>query len=156
MDFYPFTFSGPIKEHWFDDKFCYHVLWLADDLAEQLPVKDNPRLRITGELNGKPIEAALNPVRGRWYVLISKKLQKTLGVSLGAKLRLDFAIADQDAVDVPPALRAALEEHPDLNKNWNKLTPGKKRGLAYRVATAKTPPTIQRRVDDVLSEIALL
>ena len=36
-----------------------------------------------------------------------------------------------------------------MQQIWNGLTPGKQRGLAHMVASAKTPPTITKRINQV-------
>ncbi|MEM8981122.1 MAG: YdeI/OmpD-associated family protein [Pseudomonadota bacterium] len=77
-----------------------------------------------------------------------------MGVALGDEVEVRFAVADQDAVNVPNALAEALETHGDLAEVWDSWTPGKRRGWAHRVASAKTAPTIAKRVDEVLTVLA--
>ena len=61
------------------------------------------------------------------------------------------ALAD-DRVDLDPDIEAALLAGGVLS-TWEALTPGKRRGLLYQIATAKTEPTrlkrIQRLVEDL-------
>jgi uncharacterized protein YdeI (YjbR/CyaY-like superfamily) len=64
-------------------------------------------------------------------------------------LEVRFKVADQDAVDIPDYLSNALQKHPAERALWDAATPGKKRGLAFKVAAAKTDPTRQKRVDEV-------
>ena len=66
-------------------------------------------------------------------------------------MEIRFAIADQDRVNVPDTLRAALLEDAEVEALWSAQTPGKRRGLAYMVATAKTEPTRLKRVEKVFS-----
>lgn len=127
-------------------RYQYTVVWVPTETADQLPLAKYPRLRVVGEIDDHPIEAALTPVRGRWYVLLSKALLQAIERHVGDRVTVRFAIADQDAVDVPEALATALahdEEHREL---WTGLTPGKQRALCYMVASAKTLPTAQKRV----------
>lgn len=154
MLFLPYQFKALIEEHRFDERLAYSVVWVPKAIANELPLDSNPRLRISGEINGVPLEAALMPVRGKWYILISKRLMKAAKASLGDDVSVQFGIADQDAVNVPRALEDALLEMPDLKAVWDNLTPGKRRGLAYRVSVAKTEPTIIKRVDEVLEQLA--
>ncbi|MEM6869113.1 MAG: YdeI/OmpD-associated family protein, partial [Cyanobacteria bacterium P01_C01_bin.121] len=67
-----------------------------------------------------------------------------------------FRIADQDAVDVPEALQHALEQDEYAKAVWEKLTPGKRRGFAYRVSSAKTKQTQTRRALEVLEQLLLM
>ena len=150
LPFYDHSFAAPIVEHWFEDKFAYTVVWVPLDVAEVLPLKEYPRLRIEGEVAEQGFEGACMPVRGRWYVMVSKKAMKAAGVSLGDEVEVRFRIADQDAVDVAPDLMRALEADAAALAKWDALTPGKKRGLAFRVAQAKRPETRAKRSSEVL------
>lgn len=150
MSFYPYAFEAPVEYHNVgSDRYAYTVIFVPDEIARDLPLKEHPRLRISGEVSDYPIEASLTPVRGRWYILLSKRILNAVDASVGDLLDVRFKVADQDAVDVPEFLSKALETNPDELALWNAATPGKKRGLAYRVASAKTDPTRQKRVDEV-------
>lgn len=150
MNFYPCEFEAPVEYHNVgSDKYAYTVIFVPDEIARELPLKQHPRLRVTGEVSDYPIEASLTPVRGRWYILLSKRILTAVDARVGDLLEVRFKIADQDAVDVREFLSDALERHPAERALWNAATPGKKRGLAYRVASAKTDPTRQKRVDEV-------
>lgn len=147
---YPFQFEGRIVYHDVgSEKYAYTVVFLPDELAAELPLKEYPRLRIAGEVQDHPIDASLTPVRGRWYILLSKKLLRAIGASIDDEVEVRFEIADQDAVEVPPALTAALKRNKRMRALWEKQTPGKQRGLAYRVASAKTAATQEKRIAEV-------
>lgn len=150
MSFYPFEFDAPIEYHDVgSDKFAYTVIFVPAEIARSLPLQDHPRLRVSGEVSDYPIEASLTPVRGRWYILLSKRTLNAIDARVGDFIEVRFKIADQEAVDVPPYLSDALEKHPSERTLWNAATPGMKRGLAYRVASAKKDTTRQKRVDEV-------
>lgn len=74
----------------------------------------------------------------------------SLLVCLGDMLDMRFVIDDQDRVDVPAALEDALNARPELRAIWERTTPGKRRGLAHRVAQAKTSGTVLRRIQEVI------
>jgi len=150
MSFYPFEFEAPIEYHTVgSDKYAYTVVFVPTEVTQTLPLDDHPRLRVSGEVSDYPIEASLTPVRGRWYILLSKHVLNAIDARVGDMVEVRFKIADQDAVNVPDFLSDALEAHPLERALWDAATPGKKRGLAYRVASAKTDPTRQKRVDEV-------
>lgn len=153
MSYFDHSFEAPIVEHWFEDKFAYTVVWLPPEVAEVLPFKEYPRLRVEGEVAEQSFEGACMPVRGRWYLMVSKKAMKAAGVSLGDEVEVRFRIADQDAVDVPVDLTRALEADAAALARWDALTPGKKRGLAFRVAQAKRPETRAKRIAEVLEAL---
>lgn len=147
---YPFQFEGRIAYHDVgSEKYAYTVVFLPDEIAAELPLKTYPRLRVSGEIQDHPIEASLTPVRGRWYILLSKKLLRAVGASVGDEVEVRFEIGDQDAVEVPSALKDALARNRKMLALWDKQTPGKQRGLAYRVASAKTAATQEKRIVEV-------
>ncbi len=152
MSFYPLQFEGEIVEHDVGARtYVYSVVFLPKALHNELPLERHPRLRITGEINDQPIDAALTPVRGRWYILLSKKFIKAINAMIGDTVDVRFDIADQDAIDIPDRLQTALKADKQMMKLWNEQTPGMQRGLAYRVASAKMEKTQAKRVDEVFS-----
>ncbi|MEL7491107.1 MAG: YdeI/OmpD-associated family protein [Pseudomonadota bacterium] len=152
MSFYPFQFEGEIVEHDVGARtYVYSVVFLPKPLHKDLPLEQHPRLRLTGEINDHPFDAALTPVRGRWYILLSKKVLKAINAMIGDTVEVRFDIANQDAVDIPDRLQAALKTDKQMMKLWNEQTPGMQRGLAYRVASAKMEKTQAKRVNEVFS-----
>ncbi len=148
MTDYPFHFLGPVVEH--DIGIIYNVVWLPEEFHTQLPLKEHPRLRIHALINGEPKDGAWVPSKGQWYLLISKKELKKRQIEVGDAVTIAFAIADQNHVDVPPELDDALDDDPFLRLTWQGLTAGKRRGLAYRVSSAKTMPTKKKRIAEVV------
>ena len=148
--FYPHSFEASITEHDVGSRrYVYTVVFVPPETIAQLPMDEHPRLRVTGEIDELPFEAALTPVGGRWYLLLSKKTLKKLGKSLGDEVTVSFEIGEQDAVDVPTELARALGEDMAVKELWDQQTPGKQRGLAYRVASAKRAKTREKRVAEV-------
>ncbi|MEM9267932.1 MAG: YdeI/OmpD-associated family protein, partial [Pseudomonadota bacterium] len=81
--------------------------------------------------------------------LLSKTLIKALDLTMGEICDVRFALDDPNAVTLPPALTQALREDDALYALWQAQTPGKQRGLAHMVATAKTPPTQAKRLTTI-------
>ena len=149
---YPHAFEAPISTHDVgSQRYIYTVVWVPDEIIANLPMAEFPKLRVEGEIAEHPFEAALTPVRGRWYILLNKRLLKSIGAGLGDEIEVRFAVADQDKVDLPATLSRALSENADMDALWSEMTPGKQRGLAYMVASAKTEPTRSKRVEKVFS-----
>ncbi|MEL6797536.1 MAG: hypothetical protein AAFO89_12030, partial [Planctomycetota bacterium] len=69
--YYPFEFEAEVVHHALGT-YRYTVVFLHDRLIEHLPLAEHPRLRMSGELRDIPFEGAWQPVRGRWYVMLSK------------------------------------------------------------------------------------
>jgi hypothetical protein len=146
-------FRGEIVRH-DAGAYRYTVVFLPDRLAARPPFDGTPRVRARGEVGGVPFAGAWQPVRGRRYLMLSKAMLRAGGFGPGDTVDVWFALDDPDAVDVPDALRRALDADPASARAWDALTPGHRRGLAHRVASARMPATIERRVAEVLDAIA--
>lgn len=133
---------------------AYHVVYLPAKIRNVLPLDKSPRLRTVGFVNRQPFRLALMPTAGKkWYLLLSLKFLKKCGAKNGDRVDVEFSLDDPDAVEVPPELRHAVEANGRAAQIWDQMTPGRKRGLAYRVASAKRSETRRRRVEVVLEEI---
>lgn len=152
MSFYPHSFEGEIVHHHVGT-YRYTVVFLPEDLTRALPLDRHPRLRASGEVGDIPFSGAWQPVRGRWYLMLSKQLMKDGGFAVGDWVDVRFRVEDPDAVDIPDMLERALAADPDAMAAWRSASPGKRRGWAYRIASAKADATKQRRLDEVLSAL---
>lgn len=152
MSYYPFGFEGQIVHHNVGT-YRYTVIFLPAELAAELPFDRHPRLRASGEVGEVPFSGAWQPVRGRWYLMLSKRLQKDGDYGVGDWVEVRFRVEDQDSVEMPDLLQRALDADEKLSGVWRALSAGKKRGLAYRIASAKTEPTRQKRLDAVLAAL---
>jgi hypothetical protein len=145
MSRFAYEFTGRVAKHSFGN-WGYTVVFLPPELAAQLPLAEHPRLRVRGEMDDYPFYGAWQPTGGQWYLMINKSVLKQGGYQLGDWINVRFNIDDQDAVDLPEALEAALKSDRKFRAAWDQLTAGKQRGFAYQVSTAKTAPTIEKRV----------
>ena len=148
-----FEFVAPVEAHDFG-RVAYTVVYLPEPLARRLPFERYPRLRVDAEIEGRAINAVFQPGGGRRYLILSKQLLSETGLALGRRARVSFAIADQERVDVPEALVAALAANAPLQRAWDALPAGERRGLAHRVGSARTAPTAAKRVEEVLAGLA--
>lgn len=154
--YFTHEFDAPIEEFGVGrtKKVWYRVVFMPAALESQLPFDRYPRLRIDGEISDVPISNAFIPTGdGRRYLIVSPKVLRDAGVTLGDEVSVRFRVADQDHVDVPDALVRALSNDRSASAAWDALTPGKRRAMAHRVAGAKTQPTIKRRVVEVLESL---
>jgi hypothetical protein len=149
MSFYPHEFEGVVERH-VVGTLRYTVVFLPAEIAASLPFDGSPRLRASGEVNDVPFSAAWQPVRGRWYMMLSKGLLRDAELSVGARAAVRFRVEDPDSVDVPEALADALAANAAAATAWAGLTAGKRRGFAHLVNAAKTAPTQQKRLAEVL------
>jgi len=154
--FFDYTFEDAIDRFGVgrDRKVWYSVLFLPPELAADLPFARYPRLRVDGEIADVPVTGAWIPTGdGRRYFIVAPRVFRDAGVAVGSIVEMRFRIADQDAVDMPDALGAALSIDADATAAWARLTPGKQRGLTHIVHGAKTEPTRVRRVAEVIATL---
>ncbi|SMP59379.1 export-related chaperone protein CsaA [Neorhodopirellula lusitana] len=136
--------------HHFHAKIDENLVRLPDDIVAKLDFSQSKRLRIDGEVNGIRIECALMPMKGKWFFMVSKKLQKLCGVMPGDSVGVSFDIANPNVVEVPNEMQFALEANDAAMEAWLKWTPGKRRSAMHGVLAAKRPETRERRVEEVI------
>lgn len=156
MALFTHEFEAPLSTHGVGKSrvIWYHVLFMPAHLARSLPLDVHPRLRVRGEIVDIPVAGAWMPTGdGGHYFIVSPAVRKGTGARLGDMLDMRFVIDDQDRVDVPAALQDALHGRPEMRQVWERITPGKRRGLAHRVAQAKSAATIQRRIQEVMDTL---
>jgi hypothetical protein len=128
----------------------YTILRLPADAVESL----GPTRRVEGEIAEHPINLALSraPVVEGVFLWTGQSLLDRIGIQPGEPVEVRLRPAPDDRVDLDPDIEAALRAG-GVMAAWEALTPGKRRGLLYQVATARTEPTrlkrIQRLVDDL-------
>jgi hypothetical protein len=157
MPLFTHEFEAPLSMHGVGKSrvIWYHVLFMPEQLAEQLPLRAHPRLRVRGEIVDVPVAGAWMPTGdGHHYFIVSPAVRKGTGARLGDMLDMRFVIDDQERVDVPAALEEALNANPELHAIWQGFTPGKRRGLAHQVAQAKSSATVQRRIQEVMDTLS--
>ena len=145
-------FEATVEYHDFG-RMGYAVVYLPEDLRVKMPFDRYPRLRVDAEVAEFPVDRAFQPGQGKYYLILSKRLLKQAGLVLGDSVNVNFRIADQEAVTVPDTLEVALQGNPTAKTKWDTLTPGKRRGLAHRVSSARTAATKKKRVAEVISTL---
>ncbi|MEM9303320.1 MAG: YdeI/OmpD-associated family protein [Pseudomonadota bacterium] len=135
-------------------KVWYRVVFLPEDVAGELPFDRYPRLRVDAEIADVPVNGAFIPTGdGRRYLIVSPEVMKSAALQIGDPVTVVLRVADQDHVEIPEALAAALAVNAQANAIWQTLTPGKRRGLAHLVSSAKTQATREKRVAQALTAI---
>ena len=153
MNKYDFQFESEVDIYDFG-RMAYTVIYAPKKLLRQLPLKQNPRLRIDGVVAGVPYQGAFQPAgQGKYYLILSRRFCKSAGLERGDVAVVGFNVADQNAVDVPSELEYALDANQRAREIWNSISAGKKRGLAYRVSSAQRAATKENRVEEVLETL---
>jgi hypothetical protein len=144
MSFYSFWFEA-VVDTLVHDRYHYSVIYLPAEIAAQLPLDVHPRLRVEGEINDYPFSGAFIPSSHGHHLILGSARRKAMGLKIGMPVELRFNIANQDGVDVPEELLGALFADKAAQQAWDALTPGKQRGLAYFIGSAKTEATREKR-----------
>jgi hypothetical protein len=142
---FAYAFEGRITSHDVGP-YRYSVVYLPQDLAEQLPFERGARLRIKGVIGSALFSGAWQPARGRWFLIVGKRLLRQSGYRLGDLAMVRFGLDDPESVAIPEALQVALAGAADVRTAWDQLSAGKRRALAHHVDSAKTEPTRAKRV----------
>ena len=149
MSFYSFGFEAVVDTLDYE-KYLYSVIYLPAEIAARLPLTVHPRLRVEGEINEYPFSGAFIPSSQGHHLILGAARLTAMGLKVGMPVELRFNIADQDGVDVPDELLAALFADKAAKQAWEALTPGKQRGLAYFVGSAKTEATREKRAQEIV------
>jgi hypothetical protein len=150
----PWEFRAPIEQRHMGGSLFYTVVHLPRALESALPAGAGPSVRVYAVVEDVDFDAAFQSAHGRWSLMVSKALQKKLGKGVGDVVDVRFSLAPADAVDVPDALRVGLRGDAAAAQTFAGLTAGKQRALCHRVGSAKTPPTQQRRVAEIVDVLA--
>ena len=157
MSFYQHEFAGEIARHSMGinkrGELFYTVVYVPTETIEALPLDEHPRLRVEGEIAEMPFEGAINPSKGRHYLMVSKKLMKARALVVGDEVAVRFNVGDQDYVDISAELQQALDDNPTAMALWDNLTAGRKRGFATLVNSAKRSATREARAAKVIGYI---
>ncbi|WP_420334366.1 YdeI/OmpD-associated family protein [Roseibium sp.] len=156
MSYFTHAFEAEISRHGVGKTrvVMYKVLFLPPELEAGLPFSKYPRLRVEGEIADVPVRGAWIPVGdGRRYFIVSPKVTGNTGVDVGDVVEMRFRVDDQNHVDVPDALKLAIDSDPELKGLWGEMTAGKKRMFAVHVSSAKTPKTEQKRMSEATAAI---
>lgn len=107
--------------------------------------------RVEGEMNEHPVNLAIAraPVVEGPFLWTGRSLLDRIGAEPGAAVEVRLRPAPDDAVDLPEEVAALLAAAPLRAAAWDGLTPGRRRGLLHRLATARTAPTRARRLAEL-------
>lgn len=143
------TFEGRVEPlTW--GRATYTVLRLPDAVTQAL----GKTRRVEGEIAEHPVNLALSraPVVDGVFLWTGQSLLDRIGIQPGEPVEVRLRPAPDDRVDLDPDIEAALRAGGVLDR-WESLTPGKRRGLLYQVATAKTDPTRRKRIQRLVEDL---
>jgi hypothetical protein len=128
----------------------YTILRLPEEVVTAL----GPCRRVEGEIAEHPVNLApaRAPVVEGLFLWTGSSLLDRIGIVPGEPVEVRLRPAPDDRVDLDPDIEAALLSGGVLTA-WESLTPGKRRGLLYQIATAKTDPTRQKRIANLVDSL---
>jgi hypothetical protein len=144
------TFEGRVEPvTW--GRSRYTILRLPDAVVTAL----GKTRRVEGEIADHPVNLALSraPVVDGFFLWAGSSLLERVGIALGEPVEIRLRPAPDDRVDLDPDVDAALRSAGIL-ETWEALTPGKRRGLLYQIATAKTAPTRVKRIAKLVADLS--
>lgn len=144
------TFEGRIEAvDW--GRATYTILRVPEEVLAAL----GPTKRVEGEMAEHPVNLALSraPVVEGVFLWTGQSLLDRIGASPGEMVEVRLRPAPDDAVDTPEDVAGALARA-GLMALWEGLTAGKRRGLLYHIATAKTAPTRDKRIARLVADLS--
>jgi hypothetical protein len=110
--------------------------------------------RAEGEFGDHPVNLALSraPVVEGVFLWTGQSLMDRTGLRPGKVFEVRLRPAPDDAVDTPPDVALALSDA-GVTAAWDALTPGKRRGILYKIDTARTAPTRAKRIAALVAEL---
>jgi Bacteriocin-protection, YdeI or OmpD-Associated len=129
----------------------YTILPVPDPVLKAL----GKARRVEGEIAEHPVNLALSraPVIEGAFLWTGASLLDRIGITPGEPIEVRLRPAPDDRVDLDPDIEAALRAG-DLLSKWESLTPGKRRGLLYQIATARTDSTRRTRIAKLLEDLS--
>ncbi len=153
MEPQPLLFQAPLLHEKVGDTLI-QVVPVPPALVQALGGQPNQRVLVT--LNGHLLRRGLLPrADGSRYLLLGKLVCQKLGVAVGDQLAVTLAPdPNPDHVDLPDELAEGLDAWPEAAAAFARLTPGRQRGIAYRIDSAKRAETRLQRALHELEQLA--
>ena len=127
----------------------FPILRLPPDASPMLQAAEAKR--VEGEVAGHPVNLGLSraPEVDAVFLLAGQSLLDRLAAKPGTWLQVRLRPAPPDAMDTPEDVETALWRAGKAGI-WQRLTPGRQRGLIHQITTAKTGPTRTTRIAAII------
>lgn len=126
----------------------WHVLLVDAKTGEKFPKVEGSR-RVICSINGHDgFQCALMPSGGRFYIMVSKEKRARFGISAGDTVTVELVADDSEfGAPMPEELEEVLNQDPEGQQFFDRLTAGKKRSIMYFVSKIKD---IDKRIHTAL------
>ncbi len=110
----------------------WHFLLIERPVVEKFGFEGNSRRVMCTIKGGEPFPCALMPWGDIFYIMVNKQRRTELGLEAGQTVEI---VLEKDeskyGMPMPEELQEVLNQDPDGEKMFEKLTPGKKRSMMY-------------------------
>ena len=122
----------------------------AGQLAE---LGGGSRAPVLVTIAGRTARLRVARMGGRNLIGLSRAARAQLGVAIGDRVSAEVALDTAErTVEVPPALREALDRVPGASERYARLSCTRRREIAAGITGAKRPETRARRIEAALAE----
>ena len=109
------------------------------------------RFPVVATVNGYTWRTSVAKMGGEYLVGLSKAVREAADVGLESDVDVVLELDSKPReVEVPPALAAALEQHPDVKERFDKLAFTHRKEFARWIEEAKRDETREKRVEQAL------
>jgi hypothetical protein len=116
-----------------------YCIILPQSVAEPFMVSGNKRVMCTLNGNLALHSAIMKSKEGEYYITISSKVCKQLGLSGGNKVKIHLQVdTAEHQFSMPEELQEVLDSDPEAATAFDALTDGKKRGIMHLVTLVKS------------------
>jgi Bacteriocin-protection, YdeI or OmpD-Associated/Domain of unknown function (DUF1905) len=106
------------------------------------------RAPVRGKVNGAEFRTTVAVYSGVPLIGFNAQIRERGGIAIGDEVMVELELDDEPrTVDVPPALRRALNDHAEAKAAFERLAYTHRKKFAQWVADAKRDETRRRRVD---------
>lgn len=127
----------------------WHFLVVDRKTVDRFQFEGNSRRVICTIKGGEPFPCALMPWGGSFFIMVNKQRRAALGLEVGQTV--DIVLEKDESkygMPMPEELQEVLNQDPEGEAMFEKLTPGKKRSMMYFIGKIKD---IDRRIHTALT-----
>lgn len=137
------------------EKTGWTYIEIPADLAQKMKPGNKKSFRVKGKLDNFPIKgAAIMPMGGGNFILpVNATMRKGIGKRKGAMVKVQL---QEDKTEQPLSadLQACLNDDPDAQAGFNKLSKGHQRYFSNWIESAKTEATRTKRLTMAMIALA--
>jgi hypothetical protein len=108
-------------------------------------------------INGHFFQTNLVPIgESRYRLFINGEMRKQAGVDVGSEISIELELDPQPPIaGMPEVFKLALEQNPEAQSEYERLTPSRKKDILRYMNSLKHPETLQRIIERVIMDLTL-